>query len=121
MNKKTKTDIILLEESIEHWFENLMMLQLNNFSKHNLIGDVFIYGDDCPLCHEYYFDSDCEKCPIAEKVNAIGCRKTHWLKVKNLYVHNLYVLNDNDYEKLFEAITNQLNFLIELKEELANK
>ena len=53
----TKSQEKLKQKCIDHWFENLMMLQLNYLSGHeDLDEDVYVTGDGCPFC-QHFFDS----------------------------------------------------------------
>lgn len=101
----------LLKECIDHWFENLMMLQLNHLSKHdNLTDDVHIYGDYCAFCYEYWNvdKMTCDGCPISERTGEQDCHGSPYYEVRKFYC--------GSYEDLYKAIANQLNFLMSLEE-----
>ena len=98
-----------IKQSIVHWQENLMILQLNYLSKEELQEDIRIMGGDCPLCK--LFDV-CTDCPICKSSGCFHCYCTPWEEVRGLLQYSFAAYSTKTYyEKLFKAISNEINFL----------
>jgi hypothetical protein len=107
-NKKLET--LAIEKSIEHWQENLSLLQLNYLSdEKDLTLDISYMGDSCPLCNGF---SMCCDCPIFKKTGTYFCTLTPWTEIRGLiqYCRSEYSRKDY-YKKLFKAFSKEINFL----------
>ena len=118
----TKSQEKLKQKCIDHWFENLMMLQLNYLSGHEDLGeDVYVTGDGCPFCQRYgeeqrideQFDwTGCNGCPISEMTKEEDCGGTPWYDVH--YFFDSFGVPRSVYKNLFKAIGKEIDFLIAL-------
>ncbi len=97
-----------LLESIEHWHQNLDMLILNHLSDSLLTYDIHIGPTSCALC--ILFNRDCDDCPINIANRNTGCSTGTYPIVSKM------ILNDDEksYNKLYKAISNELEFLYSL-------
>lgn len=103
---KQRTEAI--KASIEHWYENLMMLQLNYLSEQDLNENIYILGDNCALC-TVCSESHCFYCPLSITGQKCNDKDSAWYWVyRELELNNLYVIK---YKNLFKAITNMINTL----------
>lgn len=94
-----------IKDSIEHWHENLMMLQLNKLSRSCLVQDILIYANDCALCYLYLVnEGSCIDCPLSKIGQRCDRGDDVWSKAKLAILH----LN---FEKKFEATANMINVL----------
>lgn len=103
----------LLKKCLDHWYENLMMLQLNHLSDYEpLHEEISLRGSDCAFCQEYHNvtgKSVCLKCPIKKKTGQTTCDGTPYYNIRS-------VLEYGYYEVLFKAIADEINFLESLKD-----
>jgi hypothetical protein len=106
-----KKNIKLLNESIEHWYQNLDMLILNNLSDDYLYKDININSCDCPLCQNYY----CDMCPIGIDT-ANGCGSTPWIRVS--YWISYWISEDGGYTEGYKVISEEIEYLINLRDKL---
>lgn len=113
---KNEKDILLLDKCIDHWYENLMILQLNKLSGHFHLTEHYNITSDACACCQRYRNNYCANCPISNKVGEDDCCGTPY----QIIIQEIWKPFIN-YKFLFKATCNQLNFLIELKEELANQ
>ena len=94
-----------LEESIQHWEENLEAAKA---------GEKFnFYSEDCALCSLFEGD-DCEGCPVAEKACDVQCEGSPWVDVNRVYWKWVRAgLPQTQYylSALEEAVQQELDFL----------
>ena len=106
----------LLKECVEHWFENLMMLQLNYLSNEKFLTEnICTNSSGCSFCKTHLDYGDCTGCPIKQKSGMNGCLDTPYVEVyhcNNRVYHN----RDQEYTDYFKAIAGEINFLISLGE-----
>lgn len=114
----TKKNQRLLKKCLDHWYENLMMLQLNFLSENEILNeDISVKGRDCAFCREYHqaFNENpsiegCEGCPISEKTEQTTCDDTPYGDA------HFYIEWNTSYEAMFQAIADEINFLESLKD-----
>jgi hypothetical protein len=112
MNKKTENALL---KSIEHWHQNLNMLLVNHLSgEENLTKDIEIYSDHCALCKMFGRDwLTCnDDCPIVIKTGQDNCLDSPHENVEDWFIDGL-----NNFEKGYDAISKELEFLYSLLEE----
>jgi hypothetical protein len=101
----------LQKKVLDHWHENLMILQLNFLSRQKLTRDIHTDILSCPFCLEYYSKS-CKECPIYLKSGEICCRETPYVRVlKALRISQAEKPKLSSYQQLFNAIAEEINFL----------
>lgn len=113
----TKKNEKLLKKCLDHWYENLMMLQLNFLSDHEFLDEnISIKGRDCAFCNAYHQvhtpngKIGCVGCPIMEKTGNGACCDTPYGDVSDAFALKV------SYEDMFKAITDEINFLESLKD-----
>jgi hypothetical protein len=103
-----KKEIRAINESIEHWIEILCGVILNHLSGLELMTDISMDGDSCPLCNlcktNNNYEISCIYCPIGIVVNAFHCIKTPFYSVR-------YAMFNDDYEKVVREIKKEIIFL----------
>lgn len=100
MDEPTRT---ALEESIEHWEENLAHAEAGEVMK------VSTASMDCALCQRF-MGSACQGCPVSERTARLCCRNTPYHLVDKAVL-------ENDLPGLISACQAELNFLKSLREE----
>ena len=106
----------LKKKCVEHWFENLMLLQLNHYSnldndkKIELRTDISFNSKDCSFCKEYanLAVSCCEGCPIMSRTGSDECNDTPYYRAR------ADVLDGLDYGRCFRSMSQEINFLMSL-------
>jgi hypothetical protein len=130
MNKETAQ---ALEKSIEHWYENLQMLELNYLSGYNLGFDIYTESGKCALCglfahknlQNISVKNICTGCPVAKRIPKRSgmikcpCAYTPYqaVVVWHYWRHPFYFDPDRKkvYDEGFKLISDELEFLISLR------
>jgi len=112
MTDQTKSEA--LEASILHWQENV---------KAETPDDVQVGADECALCELYYYDADCEGCPVADKGDP-GCVGSPYMVARDaLYIWASCLTDPDDKtawlaarDEFRKAAQAEVDFLISLRE-----
>jgi hypothetical protein len=75
---KLQNQINALNDSIEHWEDNVYYA---NYQEFNFVRT----GAMSCRCCQYWFEDNCDGCPIKEFTGAIKCRNTPYQKAALLY------------------------------------
>jgi hypothetical protein len=117
----SKKDERLRKKCVEHWQENLMMLQLNYYSKVESLGyDIDIFCDSCAFCKVYGGSNRCRGCPIQIKAGGAGCAATPWLDIADNHIDDYYRGNgydidfNNTFNDTFVNMGRMIDFLLSL-------
>lgn len=107
----TEKQIKAINASIEHWHENLMILQLNYLSGEELNKDFGMLGCDCALC-TLHFKKGCYYCPLHITGNDCNYYDSAWRMIfDQLNSMNIFNSVKEDYHCLFKATANMINTL----------
>lgn len=121
MNSKTRKAVL---EYIKHWEQNLDLLILNYLSKNkdlfdntfDILEDINIYCDACPLCKLFDTDEECSKCPIGHQ-----CTNSPWVNVSEWFEDTVYFMCDDNLKKSYndgyKVISDEINYLYSLLDE----
>lgn len=118
--KYSRSWLKALDKSIEHWWENLTMLQLNKLSgSRDLTENIYIRDVDCACCmYDEKISKDaisfCEKCIIAIETQENDCEGTPYYKVKG-WVEGSFDIKPS-YTEGYKVISEQLECLIKIRE-----
>jgi hypothetical protein len=108
----SEKDEKLRKQCVDHWFENLMLLQLNHYSDWSLRFQINHQSSSCSFCNEYQKSGEgCTNCPIKLKTCHSYCISTPWIKINKKMV---YLMADVTYEMLFDAFGEEIDFLLSL-------
>lgn len=100
----TKEEIKAIKLSLEHWYENLMMLQLNKLSNNDPIYGVYKSASFCALCDLYLETDECECCPLFTIGQYCGGYDSAWYKAS-------YAINNLDFKNKIKETCNMINVL----------
>lgn len=111
-----KKDEKLRKKCVDHWFENLMLLQLNHYSNSPLTQQIKHQGGECAFCKVYQtvgssIESTCSGCPIMLKTGSRFCEDTSWVKINKMMIS---VITRYSYEKYFACFAAEIDFLLSL-------
>jgi hypothetical protein len=106
---------MLRKKCVEHWFKNLMLLQLNHYSGSTLTYQINHQGNECAFCAKYQtkHKASCLDCPIYEKTDNRFCLDTPWRKINTMMAGSLYTAKYS-YEEFFAAFAAEIDFLLSL-------
>lgn len=123
VNSAESVQIMALTDSINHWWDNLLTLIGNREVGDWLWDNIDVGCSSCPLCNEYRADN-CISCPIQIKTGQHSCHGTPYDDVYASY-HWKVTWNFWDfarsYQGIYDAISNELEFLIQLRIELCRQ
>jgi hypothetical protein len=118
---KLEKDIRLVQESLEHWKENL------GHAKNAAFKNVFIGRGSCALCKEYnrYEMTDdeirCLECPIYMETREQFCVDTPYEAVSSVIEAGTVERLEPDLEALVDACLDEVAFLKGLLEKLMSR
>lgn len=96
----------LLEQSIKHWQDNLVIAKKSLGKLITVVGfGVFEFGEfdfnmsssACPLCRQYSSNRYCNDCPVMKKTNHAVCNRTPYRDL-------LYALQLREHKKVTKEI-----------------
>lgn len=101
-----------IKDSIKHWHENLMILQLNYLADDPLMREISIGGQNCSLCNFNYIKNDsCESCPLSIIGQDCGAMGSAWSTISYQMRGSESISIGLYYNKLFKSFANMINVL----------
>lgn len=96
-----------LEQSIEHWKKNLLLVQHRRLP--------VLDASSCALCEEYHpesilEDTNCGECPVALRTGLQICGGTPYYAVRDLVCAEII-----SWDKLEAAVESEIKFLESLR------